>query len=782
MSTENNYEEILEEVCDKINSLDSIKEIDVLEIKNSVESIENLVTDTQAKLNFQEIKEKLESIADQVDNCNEALLKDLFNDVNELKETSSSVSQHLENLQNVQNLALTSAEFEEYQKQQLDLALKTNENIFNELSEIKQNAQGVDNSESIKRLETQLENLHKNLSAYIEQMVAKIENTPNIEEIGGIMSDLGSVQQKSIKQTNTLVKDLQTKFKDFQEDFESKDIENQLAKISEIYDSLAIIRTWIDRVGYINQSIENVYARLGESIDFDDVAEKVDIIYENIGALNSWTMKIDNVDGNMTDMQSKIASLSAFMADTKNISNTISTIKEKFETTFSEELDFEDISNKMDIVYENLSAINEWASKVDVISEKVSTINTAFEDDMISSKVDLIYENIGLLNEWVSKIDSISSRSEQLDSKIDELSQSLENASKIIEDVPNIKDQLESLSGELNTITHSTKNDADSYIYTLLDIESDFLKLHKFLDDKTNTTTQDINSLKEKFEELNNDISSISIRTNKLILSADDANKEFKSYLETFRNTIEALDAQRMEFNPEHKFALLGEKITEMFKLMQSNLAASKNLNNAFVFLAEWVDATGVILNNMSADITSLKNNSTETDAGNYGSLKDEVVEALNRVAQLEDSIATIKNDDISEIKSLLTGIMVQLNTALTPDIDSLNERIDRLSEENNNKFTELETVMKEKINQQSKQIIALEEKIDNLTSKFDKLIEAMAEDHNNYEVKDILSYIATQTAAVNEALASGQISEIAEKLSSFDANINKIVSYIEED
>ena len=782
MSTENNYEEILEEVCDKINSLDSIKEIDVLEIKNSVESIENLVTDTQAKLNFQEIKEKLESIADQVDNCNEALLKDLFNDVNELKETSNSVSQHLENLQNVQNLALTSAEFEEYQKQQLDLALKTNENIFNELSEIKENAQGVDNSESIKRLETQLENLHKNLSAYIEQMAAKIENTPNLEEIGGIMSDLGSVQQKSIKQTNTLVKDLQTKFKAFQEDFEGKDIENQLAKISEIYDSLAIIRTWIDRVGYINQSIENVYARLGESIDFDDVAEKVDIIYENIGALNSWTMKIDNVDGNMADMQSKIASLSAFMADTKNISNTISTIKEKFETTFSEELDFEDISNKMDIVYENLSAINEWASKVDVISEKVSTMNTAFEDDMISSKVDLIYENIGLLNEWVSKIDSISTRSEQLDSKIDELTQSLENASKIIEDVPNIKDKLENLSGELNTITHSTKNDADSYIYTLLDIESDFLKLHKFLDDKTSTTTQDINSLKEKFEELNNDISSISIRTNKLILSADDANKEFKSCLETFRNTIEALDAQRAEFNPEHKFAILGEKITEMFKLMQNNLAASKNLNNAFVFLAEWVDATGVILNNMSADITAMKNNSTETDAGNYGSLKDEVVEALNRVAQLEDSIATIKNDDISEIKSLLTGIMVQLNTALTPDIDSLNERIDRLSEESNNKFTELETAMREKINQQSKQIVALEEKIDNLNSKFDKLIEAMAEDHNNYEIKDILSYIATQTAAVNEALASGQIGEIAEKLSSFDSNINKIVSYIEED
>lgn len=777
MSTDNNYNEMLEEVCEKVNSLESIREVDIIEIKNSVETIESLITDTQSKLSFQEIKEKLEAMADQIDNCNEALLKDLFSDINELKENSGNVGQYLENLQNVQNLALTSAEFEEYQKQQLDLALKTNENIFSELNAIKENSQTVDNSESLKRLEGQLENLHKNLSAYIEQMVSKVEKTPNLEDIGAIMSDLNSVQQKSIKQTNALVKELQARFKTFQTDFESKDIENQLSKISEIYDNLAIIRTWIDKVGFINQSIENVYARLGESIDFDDVAEKVDIIYENIGDLNSWTMKIDNVDGAMTDMQSKIASLSNFMADTKNISNIISSMKERFDFTFPEELDFEDITNKMDIVYENLTAINEWANKVDTINEKVSTMNTVFEDDMISSKVDLIYENIGLLNEWVSKIDNISSRSDELDTKINELSENLANAGKIIEDVPNIKDQLESLSGELNTITHSTRNDADSYIYTLLDIESDFLKLHKFLDDKTNTTTQDINSLKEKFEELNNDISSISIRTNKLILSADDANKEFKMYLETFKETIKALDNQRIEFNPEVKFAMLGEKIAEMVKLIQNNLAASKNLNRAFIYLAEWIDATGSILNNMSGDLVQLKTKPSGVDNETFGALKADVIEALNRVAQLEDTVALIKNEDVSEIKSLLTGIMVQLNTALTPDIDSLNERIDKLSEENHNKFSELETVMKEKINQQSKQIIALEEKIENLTSKFDKLIDAMAEEHNNYEIKDILSYIASQTAATNEAILSN-----SEKLASFDGNINKLVSYIEED
>ena len=802
MAAENNYEEILEEVCEKLNNIDSVKELDVLDIKNSVESIENLITDTQAKLNFEEIKGKLENIAMQVDSCNDALLKDLYTDINTLKESASSVSQHLENLQNVQNLALTSAEFEEYQKQQLDLALKTNENIFNELNAIKENSKGESYSENIKHLETQLINLHQTLTNYIEQISSKIENIPNLEDIGSIMTDLNSVQQKNIRQTNVLIKELQVRLSKFHSDFENKDFENQIAKISEIYDSLGIINAWIEKVGYINQSIENVYSRLGENIDFDDVAEKIDIIYESISALNNWTMKIDNVDSSMSDIQSKIASLSSFAEDTKNITNTLNTIKNRIDSSLSEDLDFEDLTNKMDIVYENLTAINEWANKVDNISDKVSNINNAFEDDLMSSKIDLIYENIGLLNEWVSKIDGFAQKSEELDtkytqtndnlnSKIDEITQTLSKASEIIDDVPNLKDKLEDLSGELHKITSTTKNDTESYIYTLLDIESDFLKLHKFLDDKTKVTSDDINSLKEKFAELNNDISSISIRTNKLILSADDANKQFKSYLDSFKDTIQELDNQRKEFNPELKFALLGEKVNEMVRLLHSSANATKNLNNAFIYLAEWIDATGSALNNMQNDISDIKNKNENEKSleflNNESEIKEDVTKLIKKFDELEESFVNYKTDDVSEIKSLLTGIIVQLNTALTPDIDSLNERIDKLSEENSNKLTELETLMQEKINQQSKQISALEERIETLSSKFDKLIEAMSEDSKNYEIKDILNYIATQIATTNETLANQQdnnkvLNTVAEKLSSFDENINKVVSYIEED
>ncbi len=813
MSAENNYEEILEEVCEKINSIDSIKELDILDIKTSVESIESLITDAQSKVNFEEIKGKLENIAFQVDSCNDTLLKDLYNDIKTLKDSTGNVGQYLENLQNVQNLALTSAEFEEYQKQQLDLALKTNENIYHELAALKENAKGADNSESIKNLEIQLSNLHNTLTNYIEQIARKLETNATTDEVTSIVTDLSNVHQKNIKQTNSIIKELQQKLSDFHAEFKSKDFEKQITKISEIYDSLGIINAWIERVGYINQAIDNVYARLGESIDFDDVAEKVDIIYENIDALNNWTMKIDNVDNSMTDLQSKIASLSAFMEDTKNISNTINLIKNRMDSTLTDDIDLEDLSGKLDIVYENMSALNEWATRIDSISSTVNEISekvekideeassSKMEDEIVSSKIDIIYENIGLLNEWVSKIDGISQKSEEFDfkytqandnlnSKIDKITNTLLNAGKLIEDVPNIKDKLEDLSNELHTITSSTKSNDDDYIYTLLDIESDFLKLHKFMDDNTKTTTQDINSLKERFSELNEDITSISIRTNKLILSADDANKEFKTYLDSFKATIQALEEQRKDFNPELKFALIGEKVTEMSKLLQNSFNTVNNLNNAFIYLAEWVDATGGVLNTMQSDIVEIKENASNTkQAKNENlevALKNDIDSIIQKVNDLEDKFINYTNEDFSELKSTLTGVMVQLSTALTPDIDSLNERINKLSDENNNKLTELETLMQEKINLQEKKISSLEEKIDNLSSKFDKLIDVMSED-KTYEIKDVLNYIATQMTATNENLANQQnannvINELAAKVNSFDENINKIVSYIEED
>ena len=97
---------------------------------------------------------------------------------------------------------------------------------------------------------------------------------------------------------------------------------------------------------------------------------------------------------------------------------------------------------------------------------------------------------------------------------------------------------------------------------------------------------------------------------------------------------------------------------------------------------------------------------------------------------------------------------------------------------------------MSEKINEQTAQIVSLEQKVDglnnkfeDLNNKFDKLAAAVLEGNDNFEqIKEILKYIATQATGANETLAKSRVEEVADKLTSFDENINKIVSYIEEE
>ncbi len=880
MSEDNNYNEILEQVQNKLDKIDSANGIDLTGIKNSVESIQNLLNDSQAKSNFEEIKNKLENIANQVNSCNESLVKDLFDNINSLKEKSKDIGSYLENIKNSQNLSLTSAEFEEFQKQQLDFSVKTNEYFRNEINTLKEQSKNISNVNNLDNLENQISLIHKNLSVYIKQIVGRLDNAPDIEQISSIVSDVSTVNQKNIAQTNTLLKSIEERVSYLT----NNEFTQQISKISDIYDSLNIIHAWIEKVGFLNKSIENVYARLGANINFDEVSEKVDIIYENMAALNNWTMKIDNIDGNMSEVQAKVASLSSCIEDTRIIAETISDIKNRLDASLSEDLDLDDLSNKMDIVYENLTALNEWSQKIDSISDdvnlihnkiddnsielrideisenisvitdkiqnsitdskidklsegisdvsdKVSSINNVFEEELISSKIDLIYENINLLNDWVGKIDGISQKSEELDNKfnrtsnnlnikIEEITETLSNAAKIIEDIPKLvedipdmKGKLEELSDELNIITKKTKNETESYIYTLLDIESDFLKLHQFLDDKSRQTSDDINALRERFDELNDDISSISKRTNKLILSADEANKEFKNHLETFKNTILELDIQRQELNPENRFNTIANKLTNIAGLLQNTINTGNNINTAFMYLAEWIDTTDNTLNQIQNSIVDLaekslnKNLQTEISK-EFSFIKKEISNIIDKVSVLDEIFSNYKNEDFSELKSLITGVIVQLNTALKPDIDSINDKIDKVNEDNNTNFAKIESALKEKINAQAKHIIALEEKIDNLNSKFDKLIETLSEDNSNFEIKDILNYITSQISHTNEELNKKQvpadilndisekletynnkqkaaatiINKVADKLESFDNNINKIVSYIEED
>ncbi len=867
-----NYKEILEEVSQKLKSLPAINSVDISNIKNSVESIENLVTDTQAKLNFQEIKEKLETIKNNIDSCNEAFIKNLYNDINELKIAFNSMGENLESIKNTQNTTVTKSEFEEYQKKQIDLSLKNNENIIKELANSKIHTNSTDgvSSEGLEKIELGLENLHKNLTEYLKQFTSALQNVPNVEEMSSILNSINVVQSKNIAQTNELLKDLQTGVSNFREDIRNSDFANQISKISAIYDSMNIIQAWIEKAGVINKSVESLYSKLGQDFNFDDISKKVsaiyenitdlsnltmridkvsesldeienkiteskgavpdalqnvdiesvidkiDIVYENVSALNSWARKIDVIDKKLTEnpeLDFKIKDLSSKIDEVKQIISLVQFIKSKVDNTLSEEVDFVDISNKVDIVYENMSSLNEWAGKIDNISQKLGDSNSEDDENLIS-KIDLIVDNIMLLNDWAKKIDIISKKNEIIDLKLDDLGRNSENihtkldgviekSESLVQSNDNLISKIEEINTTLDKTTDAIDNVpnladkiselSDNMHSSLLDIESDFLKLHKFLDDNSQLNSNDILALKEHFSQLNDDISSISVRTNKLILTADDANKEFKSQLEIFKNTISEFNLKQQEQNSDVKLVMLGEKINKLNSLMQNSIAANKNLNSAFIYLAEWIDASGNVLNTIQKDITSLKTDDSnktvnaDEDLKSLKDLKTEIQQTVVKLDEMDNVLSGVKSDDVPELKSMMSGIIVQLETSLTPSINLINEKIDKLSDDNDVKLKQFESDIIAKIDAHSKQIDILNNNIQKLNKKFDTLIEIFSEDNKDYEMKDMLNYIVSEINSIREVNKANQSNEellkkLESKVSDFDSSINKIVSYIEED
>lgn len=867
-----NYKEILEEVSQKLKSLPAINSVDISNIKNSVESIENLVTDTQAKLNFQEIKEKLETIKNNIDSCNEAFIKNLYNDINELKIAFNSMGENLESIKNTQNTTVTKSEFEEYQKKQIDLSLKNNENIIKELANSKIHTNSTDgvSSEGLEKIELGLENLHKNLTEYLKQFTSALQNVPNVEEMSSILNSINVVQSKNIAQTNELLKDLQTGVSNFREDIRNSDFANQISKISAIYDSMNIIQAWIEKAGVINKSVESLYSKLGQDFNFDDISKKVsaiyenitdlsnltmridkvsesldeienkiteskgavpdalqnvdiesvvdkiDIVYENVSALNSWARKIDVIDKKLTEnpeLDFKIKDLSSKIDEVKQIISLVQFIKSKVDNTLSEEVDFVDISNKVDIVYENMSSLNEWAGKIDNISQKLGDSNSEDDENLIS-KIDLIVDNIMLLNDWAKKIDIISKKNEIIDLKLDDLGRNSENihtkldgviekSESLVQSNDNLISKIEEINTTLDKTTAAIDNVpnladkiselSDNMHSSLLDIESDFLKLHKFLDDNSQLNSNDILALKEHFSQLNDDISSISVRTNKLILTADDANKEFKSQLEIFKNTISEFNLKQQEQNSDVKLVMLGEKINKLNSLMQNSIAANKNLNSAFIYLAEWIDASGNVLNTIQKDITSLKTDDSnktvnaDEDLKYLKDLKTEIQQTVVKLDEMDNVLSGVKSDDVPELKSMMSGIIVQLETSLTPSINLINEKIDKLSDDNDVKLKQFESDIIAKIDAHSKQIDILNNNIQKLNKKFDTLIEIFSEDNKDYEMKDMLNYIVSEINSIREVNKANQSNEellkkLESKVSDFDSSINKIVSYIEED
>ena len=377
-------------------------------------------------------------------------------------------------------------------------------------------------------------------------------------------------------------------------------------------------------------------------------------------------------------------------------------------------------------IQETLEALHE---KVDVL---------AMSDD---SDDDIIYE----IEEIKSILTKVSGKSEEFNELLKEINKIEESSSKnandikesvmsaiiavfdqisFVEESEDIKDFVEEKTDEINQNLKEVRNqlqqiwtgDSQEYSYTLQDVESDIAKLRMVLNEMSQSsssddvleildnihkiagsidglqaslTTDQIYDLKNDVERLNEDIVSISTRTNKLLLTSDESYKALNNGLDEFSKVILKLE-ERINILDNTKNSERIEKKLDNVNTMVATIAnSSKVMNQVMMYLGEWIDTTSENIGAISektAEIDEIKEIITDlrdtipSKSAILNELENRFEEQQQRLDRLEMKfdrvLALLEDRDDARLNKKFERIEKQM-TKLSMNIEKLASYVD---------------------------------------------------------------------------------------------------------
>ena len=565
-------------------------------------------------------------------------------------------------------------------------------------------------------------------------------------------------------------------FQDLQSDI--ADILTKTAFLSETLKELATKEELLENSSknkeeikkYTQELISDLEQKIVEKLDFSelndikDYAEKM--FYQGTEVLKDeiWEIKdtVSDVQKNSVTKQSfdeKIKELQAKI--TEDITDSLSTesiatanqITEISSTIENLRNDISDIilnEQNEQIVTALNNLQNKFISQLVQIAENISFIEESEEInqnlfDCTDELKEKISTDISDIKDEINMLKNISGTSN--DSIIGILDK-IENAVQ-----SDINRDLKTLISGFKLLTSGLKEDKD-YVYTLPDIESDLSKIRldlnnvqKAIDEASKDSIEKDGELADKlakmkeavdkiqdsplvneiadvkflFTSLNEDVSSISKRTNKLILSSDEVSKTLKANIEQFSLLINNFEKQSREFYNSAFVNNLDIKIDNIYNTASSLVQSEKVLNEAFMYLAEWIDTASDTFDELKLDLTKIKKNILSEDE----SFSDRIETGINALNKKIDE----QNNKIDALEEKLDKIISQQNEA--KELKSLVEYVASQVSVTNEKIVENDKLA-QKIVSMEKQLKKIEKNISIITEYIDE-----DEDNDEFNMDD---------------------------------------------
>ena len=498
----------------------------------------------------------------------------------------------------------------------------------------------------------------------------------------------------------------------------------------EILHSLEEIEAKADKTGSdLTETLESLIARIDiiasdDSLksDLENITEKLDDFEENTeyfkNALDTLSNKVDIIaaDNSLDILYDKF---DEFSETEDKVAEMLTALHQKVDVIAMDDNDF-DIEEEIDDIKE---LIFEQRKYFEVASdEKANAIDKYLKDVLLKlDNVDLeknsedIKETI--MNALVSLVDQISfvEETEEIKDFVEEKTDAIKQG--LIE----VQNQLRQLA---------SPDDDFGYSYTLQDVESDIAKLRvaithlsgndfenlsgdikKIVNSveglETTLTQEQIIGLKGNIEKLNEDILSISSRTNKILLTSDESNKALNDGLNNFGNLVEKLEDRLEYLDNTEATERLERKIESIQSMAVESANADKVFHQVMMYLGEWIDTT-------TENISSITEKTSEINL-----IKENVNDVIEKVSDIQD----IK-DNIEELRSAVPE-KSELLSELENKFEKQEARIDRLEMKLEKILSTLEEkddmVLNRKVDKIEKMLSRLGTNIEKLTSYVDE-------------------------------------------------------------
>ena len=580
----------------------------------------------------------------------------------------------------------------------------------------------LNNTKTIDKIDGLKDELSVKIDAVMNEQASLAEKTDNINDIGNRLDQKLDVLVESTDAEEILNSLTEIEIKAQERGADLTEIINALSSKVDIIANDNGLKL---AIGTVADKIDAVADNKTLDIALKMISEKIDVIAADSSAEDIQ----ETLENSFNELNSKLDVIS----DDNSVEELSNNVKEAFDGLNSkidiiaadasiDELHdkVDEISETEDKVAEMLSALHE---KVDVLAMDGSEFDLEEEIDDIK---DLIFEQRKYfeatsdekaaaidkyLRDVLLKLDNVDleKNSEDIKECIMNALVSLFDQISFVEETEEIKDFVEEKTDEINQNLIevqnqlrqiASSNDDFDYSYTLQDVETDIAKLRLAINNMSgndfeslsddikkivnsveeleSTLTQDqVVDLKGDIEKLNEDILSISSRTNKLLLTSDESYKALNDGLNNFSSLVYKLEDRINYLDNTEISERLERKIDNIHSMSVASANADKVFHQVMMYLGEWIDST-------TENISSITEKTSEIagikDAINE--LKEAIPEKTSMLDEIENKFEQqeLRIDRLEmKLEKILSALEEKDDMMLNRKVDKIEKLLSRL-------------------------------------------------------------------------------------------------------